>query len=217
MISPIDETFKASDKWLDLFLKRHSFSLRKLNEKAAFQTEEFRAVSDKSKQAAYEIIKANKIDPSMIINMDESPFYWEYLPKKVVVPKMQKNASGWKRNFHNHRSTLTLAVAANGAMLRPGLVVKEKKPYVLKCENDINLLVQHSENGWANEVTIIEWLQKILLPYVKTQNCLLIWDTYEAHISNNVLSFLNKHKNIKVHTIVGGMTSTDQPLDISVN
>ena len=46
---------------------------------------------------------------------------------------------------------------------------------------------------------------------------LLIWDTYEAHISNNVLSFLNKHKNIKVHTIVGGMTSTDQPLDISMN
>lgn len=217
MIKPTDEDFKASDKWLDLFLKRHMFSLRKLNEKAKFQTDKYTELSEKSKIAARETIILKKIKPSMIINMDETPLFWEYLPNKVIAPKMAKNARGWKRSYHQCRSTLTLAVAADGTMLRPTLILKRKEPYILRCHNDIDLLIQNSENGWAKSELIVEWLERVLIPYVRKENCLLIWDSFEAHISHSVLNFLKNYPNINVQVVVGGMTSLDQPLDISIN
>jgi len=68
-----------------------------------------------------------------------------------------------------------------------------------------------------DENIIIKWLTKIIIPYIGTKDCMLIWDTYEAHKSNKVLEFLKQYPNIYTSSIVGGRTSVDQPLDISVN
>ena len=133
----------------------------------------------------------------MVINMDESPYYWEYLPGKVVAPKLAKQATGWKQGYHHSRSTLILGVSANGTMLRPALVVKSEKRYTLWCKNEIDMLIMNSSNGWVNEELVIEWLKKILLPYVGKEKCLLLWDSFESHISDRVLSFLQNIKTLR--------------------
>ena len=164
----------------------------------------------------YDTIDKYKIRESMIINMDESPYFWEYLPRNILASKLSKCAYGWKRGFHNIRSTLILAAAADGTLLRPSLILNRSTPYILKCNNEIDLLL-NSPNGWNNTQLTKKWIEKILVPYVKNEHCLLVWDSFESHKCDDMLNFLKKYPNIHLSAIVGGMTSVGQPLDISIN
>jgi len=149
--------------------------------------------------------------------MDETPYYWEYLPRKIITPKLCKVAAGWKRGYQHCGSILMLTVAADGTFLRPALILQRKTPYILKCNNEINMEIMNSNNGWADENVVIKWIKDVILPYVKDNHCMLLWDTYEAHKSDKVLNFLKKYPNIHTSMIIGGRTSLDQPLDISIN
>jgi len=217
LIQEENGNFKGSGGWLDGFLHRHHFSLRTLNDKPPHELEALNSLATKLKNSAKELIKQFKIKESMIINMDESPYFWEYMPRKIIAPQLSKSAFGWKRGFHNYRSTLILAASAEGHFLRPGLVLKRKTRYSLKCEDDINLYLTQSENGWVTEEIVIDWLKNVLIPHIKEEHCLLIWDSYEAHKSTSVLNFLKNYPKIHIIIIVGGRTSKDQPLDISIN
>lgn len=217
LITDSNPEFKASDPWLQAFLNRHHLSLRKLNEKTPLEVEQLAALAEKVKNGVKDQIKKFKIPKCRIINMDESPYYWEYLPRKVIAPKLSKIASGWKHGYHNHRSTLMLSVSADGHMLTPCIILKRESAYTLKCDNEIKMTIYNSPNGWSNEDLIIKWLDDILLPYVKGKHCILLWDTYEAHKSDKVLEYLKKHPHVHIGMIVGGRTSKDQPLDISIN
>lgn len=75
----------------------------------------------------------------------------------------------------------------------------------------------NTKNGLVKEETFIHWLQQVLLPYVQNNQCLLLLDSYEAHISPKVTDFLKAYKNVHLAVIVGGTTSTDQPLDVKIN
>jgi len=89
VIKKENPNFKGSDSWLYCFLSRYNFSLRKLNEKSPFQCEELKDISDKFKLKINQIINKNKIDPAYIINMDETPFFWEYLPRRIATKNYQ--------------------------------------------------------------------------------------------------------------------------------
>ena len=108
-------------------------------------------------------------------------------------------------------------MTAAGDVLRPMLVLKRKTPYFLRADNKINLMVANSSDGWVNEDIIVQWLQSVLLPYVKNNVCLLLWDSYEAHISKKVISFLKDYPNINVGIVIGGTTDQSQPLDLGIN
>ena len=71
-----------------------------------------------------------------------------------------------------------------------------------------------SESGWADENIIV---QCTLLPYVKNNHCMLIWDTFEAHKNDRIFELLKGYPNIHTSMIIGERTSVDQPLDISIN
>jgi len=87
----------------------------------------------------------------------------------------------------------------------------------LERENDINLLVLNSIKGWMTEENMIEWFKEVLLPYVKENHCLLLFDSYEAHISDKVKNFLQGFSKVHVGIIVGGTTDEIQPLDNGTN
>ena len=149
--------------------------------------------------------------------MDETPFYWEYLPRKIVCSKLSRKCTSWRRNYHNQRSTVALSVTATGRILRPTLILKRTTPYNLRVNNRINLLTLHSKKGWMDETNMITWIDKVLVPYVKSSQALLLVDSYEGHQSSKVLEHLKKLPNIHVGIIIGGTTSYCQPLDIRAN
>jgi len=217
LISPHNYQFKGTDAWLQCFIERNNLSLRKPNEKSTIQIEQFKIISEKFKRHVKETIQKYNINPNFIINFDETPFFWSYLPRKIVTPKLSKAASSWKRGYQKSRSTLCLSITASGELLRPLLILKRLQPYILQCKNDIDLIISNTQNGWANESIIIEWIDRVLLPFVGKNHCMLLYDSFESHISDKVLLHLSKYPNIHVGIIVGGTTSTDQPLDLKIN
>lgn len=217
VISDYNPNFRASDMWLDCFFERHNLSTRALNDKSNRQTQHLESLANKFVEAMKKTIKDYKIKQEYIVNFDETPVFWEYLPRKVVVPKMSSRAKGWKRGYHHARSTLALAASASGILLRPMLILKRVTPYYLNCENDIDLLVSNSKNGWNNETLMLQWLQRIFLPYVGENECLLMFDSYEGHKTSTILEFLKGYKNVHIGIIPGGTTDKIQPLDIHIN
>ena len=45
--------------------------------------------------------------------MDETPLYYEYLPKRVVEVKGKKDVATWKGELNKKRCTLNLAITSS--------------------------------------------------------------------------------------------------------
>jgi len=123
-------------------------------------------------------------------------FFWEFIPRKVVAPTLSKSAFRWKHGFHHKRSTLILGATAGGQLLKPTLILKQKTLFYLQTDNDISLYQCRSENGWINDDLIIKSIDSLLLPYIKEEHCLFLWDSFESHQSTKVLVHLQKYKHI---------------------
>ena len=216
-ISPHVSNFKASYKWAKKFLRRRGLSLRAT-------TTKIKKVDPREKEAqelflmhAKRLISDYRIHPKYVINVDETPIYWEYLPRKIIYKKGSKVIPSIKTGFEHKRSTLTLACTAWGDLLRPSVILRRKRPYTLGRQNQIKLLLQKSDNGWANSKTFIELLDKIIIPYVQGHQCLLLMDSFEGHICQDIRIYLKQHPYIHSLIIPGGATDTLQPLDMGIN
>lgn len=66
------------------------------------------------------------------------------------------------------------------------------------------------------EDTMIRWVKEVLKPYTQRRPCLLVIDSFSAHITSKVRAELNKI-NAYPAVIPGGCTSKAQPLDVAVN
>jgi len=116
------------------------------------------------------------------------------------------------------RASLVMCVTANGMVLPPALILKREKNLRLSSdiENNLNLQLYSSDNGWITSSVMIQWLQDILLPHIGQNKALLLLDSFPAHYSRQVLEFLSLHSNIFMGIIPGGLTIYMQPLDISI-
>lgn len=159
-----------------------------------------------------------KILPRDFVNVDETPMFWEFLPKKIVFKKGEKVVPGRNSSQNHKRSTLILACNAQGDLLKPTLILKRKTQYKLNCQNTIDLLLQVSDNGWTTSETFIEWIEQIVVPHLQGRHGLLLLDSYEGHKSEKVKQFVvQNHPNIHCCVIPGGYTDILQPLDLGIN
>lgn len=85
--------------------------------------------------------------------------------------------------------------------------------------------VTHSENHWSNEVTMIQYIQGIIVPYVEgvrqmlgknEQAALAIFDNFRGQLTENVVEEL-EHHNIQSVLVPANCTDRLQPMDLSVN
>ena len=83
LIKPINPNFKAGYTWLQKFLARHSLSLRVPNGKSSQKfPRKWEKLAAEFREEALKTIKNESIKPEYVINMDETPLFYEYLPKK---------------------------------------------------------------------------------------------------------------------------------------
>lgn len=86
--------------------------------------------------------------------------------------------------------------------------------------------ITHSENHWANESTMTEYIKKSISPYVDQikdeldlpirQKALVIFDCFRGQITDDFLATL-KLENLEYVTIPPNCTDKLQPMDMSVN
>ena len=115
--------------------------------------------------------------------------------------------------FHkpgNERSfTVTLAVAADGSKLPPKVIFKGvRHPRDLVVPE--SLCVSFHKKGWMDEEGVKEWIRQCLPRTPRNEQSLLVWDSFRAHLTDEVKAALNRRK-IDVAVIPGGLTPVLQP------
>ena len=147
--------------------------------------------------------------------MDETPMRFE-LPSTRSLEfsgsrtVLVKTCGAEKRSF-----TVTLAVAADGTKLPPKVIFKG-----IRSPRDLivpeSLCVSFHKKGWMDEAGVKEWIRQCLPRTPRNEQSLLVWDSFRAHLTDEVKADLNRRK-IDVAVIPGGLTPVLQPLDRCLN
>ena len=172
------------------------------------------------------VISMDKIPPSLVINWDQMAI--QYVP----ISSWTMEQEGVKRveitgKDDKWQIAAILACTMNGDVLSSQLVYQEKTPRCLpQVEFPNQWYVTYTENHWCNESTMKEYIDKIILPYVKQKRIdlklsndyptLVIFDNFKGQCTKKLLSIIDDN-NINVILIPANCTDCLQSLDISVN
>lgn len=212
--------------WAQSLLTRMHFVKRRGNTKLKGDVLDFKQCKEQFVFDVKTIVEFEEIPDRLVINWDHTGI--NYVP--VSTWTMEKE--GCKRveiiGLNDKRQiTMVLAVTKNGHYLPPQLIYAGKTK---KCLPKVNFPsswhITCTENHWANEVTTLQYIDEILLPYIRQtrkelnlpphHSSLVIFDRFKAQCTATVLEVLAEN-HILVALVPANCTDRLQPLDISIN
>lgn len=166
---------KFSRNWLYSFLRRNNLSLRVCTHRDKYQSH----INIKNKIDTFHHIigilrEKFKYSNAMVINMDETPFFFDY-NLTTVEEKGSQFVSKLQMGNEKRRLTCVLTAVGEGSFLRPMIIYNQKKILELEPEDYLmNPLFCWSENGWLDSDLMLVWFRRVILPYVKKKRALLV-------------------------------------------
>lgn len=212
--------------WAKRLLNRMGLVKRKASTAPKITPEKFDQLKQQYLEDIRTIVEFEAIPPELIINWDQAAI------KYVPVSNWTMEAKGSRRiEIHGvddkRQITALLTGTMSGAFLPAQLIYKGKTPACLpKFDFPDTWNVTYNESHWANESTMLVYIERVLLPYVvsirknqnlsSTQPALVIFDHFKGQITNSLFNCLEQH-NILVVTVPARCTDRLQPMDLSVN
>lgn len=212
--------------WTRALLGRMGMVKRRASSKAKISIENFEDVKKEFLLEVKNVVSFDEIPPRLIINWDQTEIH--YIP----VSSWTMEKEGTKRielagKEDKRQVTAVLAGSMAGDFLPPQIVYQGKTN---RCLPHVDFLVgwhvTYSANHWCNEITMKDYLNKIILPYVKQTRkelmlavdhpAVVIFDNFKAQCTSELLKILDDN-NINVILIPANCTGRLQPLDISIN
>jgi hypothetical protein len=210
-----EQTFSASRGWLEKFLKRRCFTLRRRT------TVSQRLPPDMIPKVAHFVIYTRKLllrhsyPLSMIGNMDETPV-WLDMPGDTTISRVGSRSVPIQTTGHEKgRFTVVLCAMADGRKLKPYIIFKGVR-YIPELKQIQGVVVAMSRNGWMNEELTKDWVNRVW-GKLAFQRRLLVWDMYKCHLTESVKALVNGGCKTDVSLIPGGLTKYLQPADVSWN
>lgn len=211
-------TFKASRGWLQRFMKRFGFSLRRRTSVCQKLPGDFeeklisfqRYVIKKRLEKGYTL--------GQIGNADQTPVYFDMPMAYTVAEKGSKEVRLRTAGYEKARSTVMLCCTADGRKMPPYIVFK-RKTLPAKEEFPKTVIVRAHENGWMTAAMVEEWIRLVWQRRPGALLCrdsLLVLDSYSGHLTDGVKAALSRG-GTDLAIIPGGMTSQLQPLDVAIN
>ena len=208
--------FKASAGWCTRFMDRSSLTLR---QKMHIALKLPKDIDEKVHNFFAFVIKERKrFDFALknIINMDETPMYFD-MPGNTTVDKVGSKTVTVKTTGHErHHFTVMLACQADGKKICPMVTFKRKN--MPKETFPPGVVVKVHPKGCMDEALTKIWLDEVFIRPggLLKPRCLLIWDMFRAHCCDSVKEKLKEYRTRQA-VIPGGCTSVLQPLDASIN
>ena len=159
-----DEFFQASRGWVDNFLNRQHFSLRRV-------TTVGQRLPDYLYPKLLSFIQFNStqlhtyhIALSSIGNMDETAIWSDMPQRTTIAPTGTKSIPILSTGHEKLRTTVALSAMADGRKLPPFIIFKGKRiPPDLQSIRGV--VIATSDNGWMTEDLVSEYLSKDSLRY----------------------------------------------------
>ena len=216
----------CSREWAKGLLHRMGYVKRRSNTKAKVTVEEFESAKAQFNYDIEVIRLMEDVPDDLIINWDHTGL--NYVPAsnwtmaKEGSARVEITGLGDKRQI-----TAVLSCTLSGNFLPPQVIYSGKTSRCLPCVAFPKTWhITFTENHWANERTTIDYVNKILLPYIQETRCklslscnhsaLVIFDRFKGQCTSTVLQLLTEN-NIKIVVVPANLTDRLQPLDISVN
>jgi len=212
--------------WADGLLGRMGMVKRKACSKNKVDPELFDNVKEQFLLDIKQLTDLEMIPPALIINWDQTAI--NYVPPASWTMAEQ----GSKRvdlagKDDKRQITACFAGSMAGDFLPPQLVYEGKTPRCLpQVTFPSDWHVTYSPTHWCNESTMEDYINEIILPYIRTkrkelkleanQPALLIFDNFKAQCTKKLLTHIDAH-DVYVVLIPANCTDRLQPLDISVN
>ena len=212
--------------WAKYLLKKMDFVKRRATTKHVTRCENFDGLKDQYLFDIKAVAEMESIPGSLIINWDQTGI--NYVP----VSEWSMAKEGSKRvevtGLKDKRQiTAVFAGTMSGDFLPVQLVYQGKTSRCLPTiEFPGDWHLTFSENHWCNERTMVDYVQKIFLPYVnhkrkelgldKTHPALAIFDEFKGQTTDAIFNLLTTN-NVYYVIVPPNCTDKLQPLDVSVN
>ena len=144
--------FKASNRWIESFRKRHGISFNVISGESASVPEN---VCDDWKEKLLELISG--YERKDVYNMDETGVFYRALPDKTLSVKGQ-DCKGGKRS--KERITVVMCCNMDGQFMKPLVLGKSAKPRCFRnLDNDtLPVTWKHNKKAWMTSVLFAEWM-----------------------------------------------------------
>lgn len=218
---------ELSTHWAKGRLRKLGFSKRRVTTKASLTSVDFEERKAQFVFDAQAIIELEEIPDDLVVNWDQTGIHYvpvsDWTMEKVGAKRVEIVGANDKRQI-----TAVFAGTMSGEFLPPQLIYQGKTP---KCLPPLDSIpsdwdITFTENHWANETTVMRYLEKILFPYFEAKRaelqlsadypCLVVFDRFRGQCTPRINSMLKK-RHIYIVMVPANCTDRLQPLDISVN
>lgn len=212
------DTFKASRSWVQKFMRRAGFSLRRRTSICQKLPAEYEEKLLQFQRYVLKMRRDRNYPIGQIGNADETPIFLDIPAGYVVDTRGTKEVRVRSTGNERTRVTVMLACMADGRKLPPFLIFKRKT--LLKNETfPPRMHIRCNDKGWMDSAMMIEWLRVVWGKrpgaHLKIP-AMLVLDAFKGHLTGEVKDALARASTDLV-VIPGGMTSQLQPLDVCIN
>lgn len=194
IIKPVSPGFAASRRWAVSFMRRHDLSLRAKTSLSQRLPQDLEEKLSSFHQFVKTKREEDEFDDNLIINMDETPVYFDLQPGKSVNKSGAKSVLIRTTGSEKRHFTVVLAVAASGDMLPPMIIFKGKRDLNINVPSGWIVTVQ--EKGWMDEKLMLRWIQDIYLKYTRKERSLLVLDSFRGHLTESVKRAFRKGNSV---------------------
>ena len=217
---------KLDRGWSSSLMERMGYVYRKGTHAARSVPANFDELQKDFHNHITKTVKQYKIPDQLIFNFDQTSV--NIIPVSDWTLEKEGSKQVDITGIDDKRAiTALLGGTASGHMLPPQLIYQGTTN---KCHPNFRFPeeynITHSDTHWSNTETMLEYVDKVLLPYKDRvteeldlpvrQKALAVFDVFKAHQAPEFLEKLEK-SDIKVSFVPGGCTGKLQPLDVSGN
>lgn len=209
--------FKASRGWIQKYMKRAGFSLRRRTSVMQKLPADYEEKLISFQRYVISVRKLYEFLPGQIGNADETPIFFDMPTAQTIHMKGDRQVSVRTTGNEKSRITVMLGCTADGRKLPPYIIFKRKT--MPKEVFPRNVHIRCNEKGWMTEELFLDWLKTVWCRRpgaLLSRRSLLVLDAFRGHLTEGVKKKLQDDQT-ELAVIPGGMTSQLQPLDVCLN
>ena len=205
--------FVASNGWLTKFMKRNNLSMQRRTTIAQKVPSNLTTKLVKYAMHVRRLPMKTNFSPDCIIAMDETAVWSDMIGNVTVDATGTKDVPVKSTRNEKVKVSVCLTAKADGAKLKPFAFQGVKREATAINEEFKNhCVVASSSNSWMNEELVLKFLRQVLGMF-SFKKRLFAWDTFEAHMTEEVRKLLKQMKNDGA-LIPGGCTKYVQAHDV---